>query len=335
MPPSKRISHSCGALCGLCKSSPPTIPGGSRLVSFTARARALPAARTPARPSLLPSTYLPVASCGGFPTRHASSAPSLSFGRQAALQQVEERRHIVLAWGGKASPDGQVRLRECPFCPKPHNNQPTNLNSLVIAPSYASYHCHRCAASGNWGQLERAMQALGYAAEAAGGKEDAVSAAALAAAAVDRAGHVLFPPSPLQQQQQPRPVDQDEAKAYVSLLMSQVWEGSSHPGVNFLKSRGLQRPVCELYKVGYGMFSFQDAKGGWQNYGCVTFPWLGRAGEFGPDALGVPERGPDRQPPGYKILRTKIRGVENKAVRRAAFVCVCGADVGRRGLGGR
>jgi hypothetical protein len=42
------------------------------------------------------------------------------------------------------------KLKYCPFCPKAHNNERTNLHTLHIQKDYGYFHCFRCSSKGSW-----------------------------------------------------------------------------------------------------------------------------------------------------------------------------------------
>ena len=41
-------------------------------------------------------------------------------------------------------------LKFCPLCPKPHNDDPTNMNTLSIKMPEGIFNCFRCGTHGNW-----------------------------------------------------------------------------------------------------------------------------------------------------------------------------------------
>ena len=42
------------------------------------------------------------------------------------------------------------KIKYCSFCPKPHNEDRTNLYVLNIQKEYGYYHCFRCSNKGTW-----------------------------------------------------------------------------------------------------------------------------------------------------------------------------------------
>lgn len=50
-----------------------------------------------------------------------------------------------------------IKLKICPVCPKPHNDDPTNFNTMSIHKEKLVYHCFRC---GNKGHLLRLIKLL-------------------------------------------------------------------------------------------------------------------------------------------------------------------------------
>jgi len=237
---------------------------------------------------------------------------------QVDLSEADRNKYFLRSSGPK------VTAKYCPWC-HPCKNE-TDLYKLEVQAFSTDrgdmqYHlaCWRCKgrASGSKAVVYHALEA-GLARDPLGSSpldRPGAATAALAAVAapaataddhsmVAKAGAMLRPGEP------PAMPNQAEVLKYPATLMGESWDSSTHPCVTFLKSRGLTREVCELYRVGYGTFSFLDAKGGWQLFACVTFPWLGRDGEFGPGATGVATSSD------YKVLRTKIRGLDNKAMQR-------------------
>jgi twinkle protein len=52
---------------------------------------------------------------------------------------------------------GNIRLKYCPVCEKPHNDEFTNMNTCVIYKATMVYHCYRCA---NRGHIARLIKTL-------------------------------------------------------------------------------------------------------------------------------------------------------------------------------
>jgi len=50
-----------------------------------------------------------------------------------------------------------IRSRYCPFCLKPHNEEPSNLFTLTFRPTSGVFHCFRCGASGSWYDFKNFM----------------------------------------------------------------------------------------------------------------------------------------------------------------------------------
>ena len=48
----------------------------------------------------------------------------------------------------------QLQLTYCPACPKPHNNNRTNLNTCGINRQTGVFNCFRCGTSGTWRQFK-------------------------------------------------------------------------------------------------------------------------------------------------------------------------------------
>jgi len=53
--------------------------------------------------------------------------------------------------------ESTLRTKYCPVCDKPHNEEPTNLNTLVIYKTNSIYYCFRC---GNRGHFQRLFKIL-------------------------------------------------------------------------------------------------------------------------------------------------------------------------------
>lgn len=52
------------------------------------------------------------------------------------------------------------KIKYCPFCPKPHNEEKTNLYVLNVHKEFGYYKCFRCSASGNWLQFREKILGL-------------------------------------------------------------------------------------------------------------------------------------------------------------------------------
>jgi twinkle protein len=50
----------------------------------------------------------------------------------------------------KVRPNGQVVIKECPFCTRPHNNKITNLWTLNLKENNGAFLCFRCGSHGSW-----------------------------------------------------------------------------------------------------------------------------------------------------------------------------------------
>ena len=49
------------------------------------------------------------------------------------------------------------RLKYCPFCKKPHRDDPTNLYTLNVNKESGLYYCHRCSSKGSYFDLKKAL----------------------------------------------------------------------------------------------------------------------------------------------------------------------------------
>lgn len=49
----------------------------------------------------------------------------------------------------------QITARYCPVCPKPHNEERTNLYTFSVKKSEGVFNCFRCHQKGNWTQFKR------------------------------------------------------------------------------------------------------------------------------------------------------------------------------------
>jgi hypothetical protein len=52
------------------------------------------------------------------------------------------------------------KVKVCPYCPKPHHNDPTNLFTLNIHKDNGYFHCFRCTSGGSWLQFRERV--LGF-----------------------------------------------------------------------------------------------------------------------------------------------------------------------------
>ena len=51
----------------------------------------------------------------------------------------------------------QISARYCPICPKPHNEERTNLYTFGVNKSNGLFNCFRCNQSGNWAQFKELL----------------------------------------------------------------------------------------------------------------------------------------------------------------------------------
>ena len=52
-------------------------------------------------------------------------------------------------------------MRECPFCPKAHRNEASNLWTFGLFGNIGSFHCFRCGQTGDWQALRRLFNLYG------------------------------------------------------------------------------------------------------------------------------------------------------------------------------
>ena len=52
---------------------------------------------------------------------------------------------------------GGITTEICPLCPKPHNNDKTNLWTLNFKENSGLYMCFRCGSSGHWNQFKKLL----------------------------------------------------------------------------------------------------------------------------------------------------------------------------------
>jgi hypothetical protein len=50
---------------------------------------------------------------------------------------------------------GGIQSETCPLCPKPHNNDKSNLWTLNFKENAGLFMCFRCGSSGNWKQFKK------------------------------------------------------------------------------------------------------------------------------------------------------------------------------------
>lgn len=55
-----------------------------------------------------------------------------------------------------------IQLRECPLCPKPHRNEPTNLWVFGLFANDGGFNCFRCEHHGDWHALRRLFNLHGF-----------------------------------------------------------------------------------------------------------------------------------------------------------------------------
>jgi hypothetical protein len=51
--------------------------------------------------------------------------------------------------------NGEIVLKYCPVCPKPHNHETSNLHTMNIKATNGLWNCFRCGQNGNWFEFKK------------------------------------------------------------------------------------------------------------------------------------------------------------------------------------
>ena len=170
-----------------------------------------------------------------------------------------------------------VSVRECIFCPKPHNNDPSNLYKLNVHKHSGSYRCFRCDATGNWFSLKMAFNGNHEApsAQSLGGMVDGSRGVQRTSASAQHAQMAAARAESGQFALQPIPNPSRCKRANIALHA----EDNSAARRYLTEERGLSLDTVSLYGVGVATHKFATKKG-FEEQSCLTFPWIMREREW-------------------------------------------------------
>lgn len=241
----------------------------------------------------------------------------------------------------KVRPSGEVCIKYCMFCRKPHNNDPTNLWVLNLKPNSGAFFCFRCGTRGSWFDFKKNLMGTGVEAGLY-----PVNKSVTFNEENDLAALNFSQPKKLA----------SEAEAFFkfqSMLKDKFPEINNYLTGKGPEDRHLSKEVLIKYRVGVGEEYFASEKtGGPTKIPCVYFPMFAPkskkqkekgnpvhkvknpngASSFstvGREAVENPEPKTQSQDPepeaitsvsseDYQLVRNKIRGVgkENKRYQR-------------------
>jgi twinkle protein len=161
--------------------------------------------------------------------------------------------------------NGQIVLKYCFYCPKPHYNQLDNLYTLNIKPQSGAHMCFRCGSKGSWFDLKNAISGFRHA-------EIGIESAHIDTSRrrVQPPGHMPFDPN---QQQEIKYAS--EGLAY---LRHQALKNKEYPKIiQYLTGKGegerhLTMETLEKYKVGIGYENFKDETGEMVEKPVIYYP---------------------------------------------------------------
>ena len=170
-----------------------------------------------------------------------------------------EFKRLIDAMGSEVRQAGNnkdvVEVKVCKLCVKGNKTKADNIWKLRVRKD-GSYHCFRCALSGNWFDLKR---------RASGVIESGMSIVAsegnsiIAGFSRNKEGHQKLEPL-----------------TYEKLTFLE--RRSNHRDAeirNYLSNvRQLSIDICVKYGVGYSDIKYKDDKEVWQDELCITFPWM-------------------------------------------------------------
>lgn len=171
---------------------------------------------------------------------------------------------------------GEVVVKFCPVCPKPHYNKPDNLWKVYIHDASGAFNCFRCQSKGSWFDLKKIY---------AGDRE--VSNMALPDQQSGFADYSHSYNSIIENQlidiEQPYggfrnlmyyPEGCKDAYAYLIRKPNSGMEGWDEQGIPYQSegSRGIKPETLATYKVGIDQVKFRNDFGQLINYETVVYP---------------------------------------------------------------
>ena len=165
---------------------------------------------------------------------------------------------------------------QCPFCPKPTMNDPSNLHKLYIKTTNGgAYYCFRCGSKGSWYDFVKRYRGFSTGDEV----PSTLFSRKPPSTATDQPPQTSSPDYKIS----PQTYDSIQPLTLPSATSQKVYSASLETSsfvLNYLlKTRGLSLPVLRKYGVGSTSLKFQS-KNGWEDSECVTFPWLLKAEEI-------------------------------------------------------
>ena len=88
--------------------------------------------------------------------RYFSTTPSSKYSRDPTNTEIIQ---YLRSQGLNANErfSGGIATETCPLCPKPHNNERSNLWTLNFKENSGAFMCFRCGSSGSWSQFKRSV----------------------------------------------------------------------------------------------------------------------------------------------------------------------------------
>jgi len=231
----------------------------------------------------------------------------------AASQITEYCSHHGISSDSFRKTTSHVVLKECPFCPKPHQGKADNLFKIYIKIGGGAYFCHRCGAKGSWydfkmklGGFEVVDMRSGQGSatrtpvssrtrgglmpadfKSVGGRQSNQNISSMGNGSNATSSRFENTTGAINNSKcLPMPSQRLQA-AYITNLMDNKRNNDAENAGYALKylteTRGLTKQTLRKYGVGLGTYNFPSNEPGQHNRyvkaDCVTFPWIMRASE--------------------------------------------------------
>mmetsp|Transcript_1623 Transcript_1623/g.1909 ORF Transcript_1623/g.1909 Transcript_1623/m.1909 type:complete len:736 (+) Transcript_1623:140-2347(+) len=174
-------------------------------------------------------------------------------------------------------------VKECPFCPSPHNDKLDNLNKLYVEKESGLFCCFRCDAKGSWQKFERHFQS-----DLTSSDQKKIETKSF------RPKEKRFP----RKDREPL-FPEAVVRRYYKALRDKEHSCARTVHKYLVETRGIKSEVLRTYGVGAGEFDFINEQKLWIKHPCVVFPWVGHT-----------------EKNEAKILRFKCRSVSEKQCQR-------------------
>jgi len=179
-----------------------------------------------------------------------------------------------------------VILRECPFCPKPHNNKVDNMYKIYVKIGGGAFFCHRCGAKGSWYDFK--MKVGGYEVHDSGNQSSnqPTFSSSQNHSSTHQSNNDTYGNGNTNSNNSTHnlPIPSTRLNALcISNLLDQPSKHGDRALEYLTKVRGLEKKTLRKYGVGLKTYSFRSNEPGqhgkYVKSDCVTFPWIMRSSE--------------------------------------------------------